>query len=184
MEDSGCEVRARLRQTFSWRTDPDQDSFYADDSGWLRDPLIVGALGSELARLHDGRRITAVMGVESRGTALACLTAQTLGVGVVEVRKEPERASHDDEWLTRTTMPDYRDRHLTLALRASLLAPNDHVLFVDDWIDSGSQAVACHQLVERVGATWAGAAVIVDSLSRHQVRRDLVVRSLLHSRDL
>lgn len=112
------------------------------------------------------------------------MVAQALGVGVIEVRKEPERASHDDEWLTQTTMPDYLDRHLTLALRASLLAPHEHVLFVDDWIDSGSQAVACHQLVERVRATWVGARVIVDSLSRHQVRRDLGVRSLLHSRDL
>lgn len=105
-------------------------------------------------------------------------------MGVIEVRKSPERASHDDEWLTQTTGPDYLDRHLELAVRRSIVAPADHVLFVDDWIDTGGQAVACHQLVANAGATWVGASVIVDSLSRNQVRRDLSVRSLLNRREL
>lgn len=92
MERHSQELRSHLRQTFHWRTDPDQDDFYADDSGWLRHPEIIRNLGTGLAQLHPNVAITAVMGVESRGTALACLVAQALGVGMIEVRKSPERA--------------------------------------------------------------------------------------------
>lgn len=83
---------------------------------------------------------------------LAALVALHLGVGVAEVRKQPQRVSDDDQWLTQLTPPDYQDRHLELAVRRSCLRTGDRVLFVDDWIDTGAQATACRQLVEKGGA--------------------------------
>ena len=56
--------------------------------------------------------------------------------------------------------------------------------FVDDWVDSGGQALGVQRLVERTGASWVGSAVIVDALTDHRVRRQLAVRALLHVRDL
>jgi adenine phosphoribosyltransferase len=181
-------MRQALIDRFRWRSDPpaldETTSFYADDSAWWRSSQVIAAVGRALAELFPEAEPTVVMGTESRGTLLAALVAQHLRVGVAEVRKGAERASDDDIWLVRRTPPDYRDRHLDLAVRRSVLRGGDRVLFVDDWIATGGQAVACQQLVADASAEWLGAAVVVDGMTRSPDRRSLAVRSLLHIRDL
>lgn len=115
---------------------------------------------------------------------LAALVAVELGVGMAEVRKEPERASDDDQWLIQRTPPDYRDRNVLMAVRRSQIRPGDRVLFVDDWVATGGQLRACAQLVNQAEAHWVGAAVLVDGLEQSAVRRELGVRSLMHIREL
>jgi len=83
-----------------------------------------------------------------------------------------------------TTPPDYRDRHLRLGARRSLLRAGDRVLFVDDWVATGAQVEASFDLVGRSGATWLGAAVVVDAAEHASLRRTVRLRSLLHVRDL
>jgi len=182
------ELCARLISEFRWRSDPpvwpEPTTSYADDSAWWRDPAILAGIGQGLADLFPDSLPTVVMGTESRGSLLGPLVARHLGIGFAEVRKKAERASDDDVWLRRRTPPDYRDRHLDLAVRRSVLRNGDRVLFVDDWAASGGQALACQQLVHDGGATWLGAAVIVDGLENSADRRSLGLRALLHLRDL
>lgn len=182
------ELRARLISEFRWRSDPpvwpEPANSYADDSAWWRDATILAGIGQGLAALFPDSVPTVVMGTESRGSLLGPLVARHLGIGFAEVRKKAERASDDDVWLCRRTPPDYRDRHLDLAVRRSVLRTGDRVLFVDDWAASGGQALACQQLVHDGGATWLGAAVVVDGLENAADRRNLSLRALLHLRDL
>lgn len=107
-----------------------------------------------------------------------------MGIGFVEVRKNRVGSSDSDAWLRRTTPPDYRDRHLTLGIRKRLLGAGDRVLFVDDWIDTGAQAVGSYRLTQDAGATWLGVATVIDALTGNEVRRRLDVRSLMHVRQL
>ncbi|MBO1756546.1 adenine phosphoribosyltransferase [Allobranchiibius sp. CTAmp26] len=173
---------------FHWRSDPpvwpEHRIYYADDSAWWREPTILGELGSSLAALFSDEPPTVVMSPESRGSLLGPLVATHLGIGFAEVRKGAERASDDEVWLRRRTPPDYRDRHLEMAVRRSVLRTGDRVLFVDDWAATGAQAMACQQLAGDAGASWVGAAVIVDGLENSADRRLLMLRSLLHLRDL
>lgn len=178
------EVRARLRQSFAWRGDRTDEHRYADVTGWWREPELLRDLGPALARLFADGRPTVVLGLESRGCLLGPLVALGLGVGFVEVRKDRAPASDSDAWLRQTTPPDYRDRHLTLGFRKNLLTPADTVLVVDDWIDTGGQALGVHQLVRQARAGWLGVATVVDALRGNDVRRRLNVRSLLHMREL
>lgn len=69
-----------------------------------------------------------------------------------------------EAWYKRTTPPDYRDLHLSLGFPKHLLRASEHVLFVDDWIDTGGQALGARGLVQDACATWLGAAVVVDAL--------------------
>src|SRR6266498_5937770 len=48
----------------------------------------------------------------------------------------------------------------------------------------GGQALGAYRIVDEVGATWVGAAVIIDALESHATRRELAVRSLMHHREL
>lgn len=144
---------------------------------------MLQSLAPALADLHE-ERPTVVLGPQSRGSLLGALVAAHLDVGFVEARKEPGPASDSDQWLTRTTPPDYRDRHLVFGFRRVLVRGGDRVLFVDDWVDSGSTAEVCRQLVLRAGGSWVGAATIVDALASSRHRRELHLRALIHARDL
>jgi adenine phosphoribosyltransferase len=111
------------------------------------------------------------------------LVAQHLHVGLVEVRKEPCPAADSDRWLITRTPPDYRDRHLELGVRREHLGADQRAVLVDDWIQTDGQALGVRTLVQAVGATWCGAAVIVDGLRDSRLRHDLQVRALLNLRD-
>nr|WP_281362278.1 phosphoribosyltransferase family protein [Cellulomonas humilata] len=127
---------------------------------------------------------TVVLGPQSRGYLVGALVARELRTGFVEVRKDPGRSADSDAWWEVSTGPDYRDRNLSLGVRRDHLRAGDRVLFVDEWVDTGAQAEACHRLVGASGATWLGAVVIVDALDRPSLRRELRLRSLLHVREL
>ena len=121
----------------------------------------------------------------TRGSSLSVvIVALELGVGLVELRKDPEPSTDSDRWLTARTPPDYQGRNLRLGLRRDLVSTGARVLFVDDWIDSGGQAVAARHIVEAAQATWCGASVIVDALTDARLRRDLAVSSIFRDWDL
>jgi adenine phosphoribosyltransferase len=178
-------VRARLRSAFAWRGDRTDDHYYADLTGWWHDGELLAAIGPALADLFAGRPTpTVVVGPESRGSLLGPLVATHLRVGFVEARKNRTPACDSDQWVRQTTPPDYRDRHLELGFRRALLRSSDRVLAVDDWIETGSQALAVRRMVDSVDATWIGMACLVDALHDARLRRELNVRALLSSHDL
>lgn len=173
-----------MRERFRWvgdRTDPD---VRADLTGWWRDAELLAQLGPALAGLFPEVSPTVVVGPQSRGSLLGPLVATHLGVGFVELLKDRIPAADSDVWLHATTAPDYRDRHLRLGMRQALLNSREQVLLVDDWVATGAQVEAAHALVERSGATWLGAAVLVDGAERAHVRRRVNLRGLLHLRQL
>ncbi|CCH86153.1 PRPP-binding protein, adenine/guanine phosphoribosyltransferase [Modestobacter italicus] len=182
--NSTADLRDRLKATFAWRGDRTDARSLADVTGWWRDPALLADLGPALGDLVPEAKPTVVLGPQSRGSMLGALVATALDIGLVEVRKDDEPLADSDAWLQRTTPPDYRDRHLSLGFRRGLVKGGDRVLFVDDWIQTGGQALATRALVEAAGATWCGAAVVVDGLSDTRVRRDLAISSLIHVREL
>ncbi|SDN44786.1 adenine phosphoribosyltransferase [Geodermatophilus sp. DSM 45219] len=181
---SAADLRERLCAAFAWRGDRGDDGFRADVTGWWRDPALLQDLGAGLAGLFADEAPTVVLGLPSRGVLLGALVARELGVGLVEVRKDPSPAADSDQWLTVTTPPDYRDRHLELGFRRTLVRTTDRVLLVDDWVATGGQALGAQRLVDAAGAAWLGTAVVVDALVEHRTRRALGVRALVHERDL
>jgi len=180
-----AQIRDLLRDGFRWRGDRTDPDYRADPTGWWRDAQTLQLLGPALAALNtSGEEPTVVLAPQSRGTLLGALVATHLRLGLVEVRKDPRPAADSDVWRVRTTPPDYRDRHLEMGFRKALVKSGDRVLFVDDWIATGGQALTTRALVAEAGATWLGAAVIVDALETPSARRQLVLKSLLRVHDL
>ena len=176
-------VADRIREATVVLGDRTDCGRYPDPTGWWRAPELLAELGPALAALFADERPNVVLGPESRGCVLGPLVAVALGAGFVEVRKNRYPVCDSDRWLQRTSPPDYQDRHLRLGFARRLLRAGDRALLVDDWIDTGGQAFAAQALVADAGATWIGVAVIVDGLRRHEPRRQLTVRSLVHARD-
>lgn len=182
--DPDAAFSQRVRDTFRWVYDPERDINGADVTGWWRDAEVLAGIGPALARLADDTEPEVVLAPQSRGSLLGALVATHLGVGLIELRKEPATIADTDTWLSAVTPPDYRDRNLAMGIRAKLLAPGTRVLFVDDWVDTGGQLQAAHAIVSKARAHWCGAAVIIDALTDARLRRDRSIRALFNLRDL
>ena len=131
-----------------WRLFSDADLFRA----------IVRALSDPFR----ASSITKVVGIEARGFILGAGVAGELRSGFVAIRKPGGLLPGDK--LVRTTLPDYRNERVPLRLQRESLTREDRVLLVDDWFETGAQALAAKALIEASGATFAGASVIVDQL--------------------
>ncbi len=176
--DARAAFHERLRGTFRW------EGRFADVTGWWRDPEILAGLGPALAELAADSDADVVLAPQSRGTLVGALVANHMGVGLIELRKEADRFTDQDQWLVARTPLDYRRRNLALGIRAGLLSPGTRALFVDEWVDTGGQLQAAKAITTMARAHWCGAAVVVDALAEPRLRHDLGVRSLIHVRDL
>jgi adenine phosphoribosyltransferase len=127
--------------------------------------------------------VTRVVAIEARGFALGGAVAVELGVGLVTIRKSSGLSSEGK--LCETTAADWRGRTHELWLRAVDVSADDRLLLVDDWIETGSQAVAAGRLVRAAGAELVGVSVLVDQLADNATRLVLPpVSAILHAGDV
>jgi adenine phosphoribosyltransferase len=182
-EQEADAIVSRLRAAFMWRNDG------ARMEGWWARADVLAGLGPALARLHRHARPSVVIAPEARGFIVGPLVAVQTGAGFVEMRKGRWEGDSRDEVLVqnqvmvRSTPPDYANRTLDWVVQRRLLRPGHRVLFVDDWVDTAATVQTARRIVGDSGATWIGAAVIVDATDGRSYP-DLRLRALLQLREL
>lgn len=117
----------------------------------------------ELVRPFRGMGVTKIAGIEARGFILGAAAAATLNVGFVAIRKST--GLYPGPKIEITTEPDYESKHSTLRLQRAAIVASDKVLLVDDWFETGSQALVAKALIEEAGGALVGASIIVDQLN-------------------
>jgi adenine phosphoribosyltransferase len=155
---------------------------HADIWAVFRDGAALASVVAALVEPFREIQVTAICGVESRGFLLGAAATVQLGVGFIPVRKVHGLFPGDK--VTSQTAADYRGVRQTLRLQRSSLDVCDRVLLVDDWIETGSQAMAVKSMVRECGSTWVGCSVVVDQLAEERRRNVGAVRGLLSARDL
>lgn len=173
-----------MQQQFRWLTDRGIAHSLVDIDGWWDEPDVVASMGQILADLFSDEAPSVILAPAASGYLLGPLVAAAFGVRFVGVVKDPGTSMASDRWTTVTTPPDYLDRHLVLGWRSHRVTAGDRVLTVDDLVETGSQLAAIKSGVERSGAQWLGAAVLIDMLDSNVRRRELGVRSVFNERDL
>jgi adenine phosphoribosyltransferase len=118
---------------------------------------VVAEMAAPFAGLVDK-----VAGIESRGFVLGAAVAAQLRVGFVAIRKSD--GLYPGETLSALTSSDYRGRQHTFRLQRAAVREGDRIGLVDDWFETGSQGLIARRLVERAGASYVGASIIVDQL--------------------
>lgn len=110
-------------------------------------------------RLADEFRgqVDVVLGIESRGFIFGAPIAYALGCGLALVRK-PGKLPH----LTFTAEYALEYGHDALQIHQDALGHPSRVLLVDDLLATGGTAAAAVSLIERLGATVAGCAFIIE----------------------
>ena len=152
MDDFAQELRARFRWVDG----------HADILGLVADAAFLARSVETLAKPFAEAGVTKVVGIEARGFVFGAAVAVQLEAGFVAVRKPG--AVHPGPKAVRVSEPDWRGHRPALELQRAALGAGDRVLLVDDWAETGSQALAARALVEECGGEWAGASLLVDQL--------------------
>ncbi len=130
---------------------------FRDITPLLRSPRAFREVEDRLveAFLSDG--VTAVVGIESRGFIFGAAVARRLGVALVPARKQGKLPA---DCIAESYALEYGEA--VLEIHADALGRQDRVLIVDDLLATGGTAAATARLVERLGATVAGLAFVVE----------------------
>jgi len=120
-------------------------------------PKVITALAAPFSG-----RVTKVAGIESRGFLLGAAVASHLRVGFVAIRKN--EGLYPGPTFDAQASSDYRGHEHIFRLQRAAVGVGDVVGLVDDWFETGSQALIAKGLIERSGATYFASSIIVNQL--------------------
>ena len=135
---------------------------HADVLGLLADAGVLRRAAEALADPFRDADVAKVAGVEARGFVLATAVALELTAGFVPVRKPG--GIHPGPKAYVTSAPSWRGNAVELRVQRDAIARGERVLLVDDWAETGSQALAAQALITDCGGAYVGLSLLVDQL--------------------
>ena len=136
---------------------PQPGILFKDITTLIKDGDAFRQVIGQLVNRYRGQKIDRVVGVESRGFIFACPLAYELGAGFVPVRK-PGKLPAD----VLKTEYELEYGSNTLEVHRDAIEPGQSVLIVDDVLATGGSAEATIKLVEQLGGTVSGVAVVIE----------------------
>src|SRR6476469_1945384 len=130
---------------------------FRDITPLLADPSGIALAVELLANPFRGKNIDLVVGAESRGFIFGAAVACCLSAGFVVVRK-PGKLPHKK--VSMSYELEYGKD--TLEMHADAIVKGQRVLVVDDLLATGGTMKACCDMVEPLGGTIAGIAVLIE----------------------
>jgi adenine phosphoribosyltransferase len=136
---------------------PKKGILFRDITPLLADPSGLALSIELMANPFRGKNIDLVVGAESRGFIFGTAVACCLSAGFVLVRK-PGKLPHTK--VCKSYDLEYGKD--TLEMHADAIVKGQRVLIVDDVLATGGTMQACCGLVEGLGGTIAGIAVLTE----------------------
>jgi len=136
---------------------PKPGILFRDITPLLANPSGLALAVELLANPFRGQNIDLVVGAESRGFIFGTAVACCLSAGFVIVRK-PGKLPHRRISMTY----DLEYGKDTLEMHADAIIKGQRVLVVDDLLATGGTMKACCDLVNQLGGTIAGIAVLIE----------------------
>jgi adenine phosphoribosyltransferase len=130
---------------------------FKDITPLLGDADAFDASVHALVKPFLGKRIDAVVGIESRGFIFGAPVARELKVGFVPIRK-PGKLPADT--ISVSYALEYGED--TVEIHRDALTAAQNVLLIDDVLATGGTMAASCELVEKTGATIGGLAFLVE----------------------
>lgn len=130
---------------------------FKDITPLLAHPAGLALAVEHLAQPFRAQRVDVVAGAESRGFIFGTAVATALSAGFIPIRK-PGKLPH------ATRSEEYQLEYGTdaLEIHEDAIRPGQRVLLVDDLLATGGTMAACCRLVEALGGTIVGIAVLIE----------------------
>ena len=120
------------------------------------DPSALRQLIKSMAQPFLTSKIDKVVALEANGFIFGAGVALELNAGLVMIRK-----GDNIPWTTKSVeFTDYTSKTKRFEIASDAIKPNDNILIVDDWSETGSQLIAAISLVERMSGIVTGIACL------------------------
>ena len=122
---------------------PSRGIVFRDLTTMLKKPDALHLMGEELKKLYEGRGVTKVVGIESRGFIGGSILAYEIGAGFVPARKPGKLPSVT---VKKAFAKEYGVD--TIELHSDAISSDDIVVIHDDLLATGGTMDACYELVK------------------------------------
>jgi len=148
------DLESLIRSIPDW---PKPGVLFKDITPLLADSAGLALAVELLAQPFRGRGVDLVAGAESRGFIFGTAVATALSAGFIPIRKPGKLPAE-------TRSEEYELEYGTdrLEIHADAIRPGQRVLLVDDLLATGGTMAACCRLVETLGGSIVGIAVLIE----------------------
>jgi adenine phosphoribosyltransferase len=156
---------------------PKPGILFYDVTTLLKDPEGLRVTVDVFTQRYADKRISKVLGIESRGFILGPALAYNLNAGFVPVRKKGKLPA---ETLSVSYELEYGTD--TLEIHKDAVEPDERVLIIDDLIATGGTAAATVEMVKNLNAHLVEIAFLIELSflnGRAKIPSDLPVFSVL-----
>jgi len=136
---------------------PKPGILFYDITTLLKEPTCLRSMIDDLVNLYQGKGISKVVGMESRGFILGSPLAYHLKAGFVPVRKPGKLPA--DVFEVKYNL-EYGSN--SLAIHRDAIREGESVLIVDDLLATGGTAAATVHLIRQLGGEIAGVGFLVE----------------------
>ncbi|MFH1800421.1 MAG: adenine phosphoribosyltransferase [Candidatus Omnitrophota bacterium] len=136
---------------------PKKGILFRDITPLLKDAKSLREIIARLARSLKGKKIGAVVGIESRGFIFGTALATKLGVGFVPIRKKGKLP-----WKTQSIACTLEYGEEILEIHQDAVKRGEKVVIVDDLLATGGTAAAAVKLVEAIGGKVTKLAFVIE----------------------
>ena len=124
------------------------------------DPNLMMEVAKEFSRHFADAHINKIVTIEASGIAPAILVGYIMQLPVVFIKKKQPKTM--DNMLTSVVHSFTKDRSYTVCISADYLTPQDHVLFIDDFLANGNASMGVIDLCKQAGARLEGMGFIIE----------------------
>ncbi len=147
-------LRSKIRTIYDR---PKPGIAFKDITPLLQDSEALQEIAQLFFERYQGEKLTAIVGIESRGFIFGAMLAQMLGVGFIPIRKAGKLPSE-------TEKIDYALEYgsATIEIHKDALKAGDCIVLIDDLIATGGSVLAACELIKRLGAEVFEVASVID----------------------
>jgi len=129
------------------------------------DPNLMFQIGREFVSRFSDLHVNKILTIEASGIAPAIMVGFLMNLPVVFIKKKTP--STMDDQLTATVRSFTKNRDYTVCVSRQYLGPDDHVLFIDDFLANGNAALGAMELCRQSGASVEGMGFIIEKAFQH-----------------
>lgn len=136
---------------------PQKGVIFKDITPLLADINLYNKVIDTIAQQNKDKKITKIVGLESRGFIFGISLAQKLNVPFIPIRKKGKLP-----YKTVSTSYDLEYGSATIEMHIDAVNEKDNVLIVDDLLATGGTACAAIDLVKQLKGNVVGCAFIIE----------------------
>ena len=129
------------------------------------DPYLMKQVAVEFIRRFSDLHVNKIVTVEASGIAPSIMLGYMMELPIVFAKKKIPSTMQDAYVTTVHSFTKKSDTQLMIS--REYLSPDDHVLFIDDFLAYGNAAVAIMDICQQAGATVEGMGFIIEKEMLH-----------------